>query len=152
MTDSYNFNTYLPRFFKNWLTLVLFVLERVWLSVGRFKRRCSVPMCPNLTYTAFCDEHKENSKVYAKTAGIERKSANSRGYNYQWQKARKEFLNLHPLCVSCQREGRIVPANVVDHITPHKGNKQLFWDVNNWQALCTRCHNRKTASEDMGAW
>ena len=38
-------------------------------------------------------------------------------------------------------------ATVVDHITPHQGNQNLFWDTNNWQALCKPCHDRKTLSE-----
>jgi 5-methylcytosine-specific restriction protein A len=37
-------------------------------------------------------------------------------------------------------------AVVVDHITPHRRNKELFWDKTNWQALCKRCHDRKTGS------
>jgi 5-methylcytosine-specific restriction protein A len=36
---------------------------------------------------------------------------------------------------------------VVDHIIPHRGNRELFWDTENWQALCTPCHNRKTKQE-----
>jgi 5-methylcytosine-specific restriction enzyme A len=35
----------------------------------------------------------------------------------------------------------------VDHITPHKGDRQMFWDRSNWQSLCHRCHSRKTARE-----
>ncbi|WP_143035082.1 HNH endonuclease [Marininema mesophilum] len=27
----------------------------------------------------------------------------------------------------------------------------LFWDKDNWQSLCKRCHDRKTAIED-GRW
>jgi len=42
-------------------------------------------------------------------------------------------------------------AVVVDHIIPHRGDLALFWDEkNNWQALCHRCHSRKTAREDGG--
>ncbi|WP_304879789.1 HNH endonuclease [uncultured Parasutterella sp.] len=26
----------------------------------------------------------------------------------------------------------------------------MFWDESNWQALCKRCHDRKTAAEDGG--
>jgi 5-methylcytosine-specific restriction protein A len=37
---------------------------------------------------------------------------------------------------------------VVDHIIPHKGDKDLFWDSNNWQPLCKTCHDEKTARED----
>lgn len=43
------------------------------------------------------------------------------------------------------------PATDVDHIVPHKGNHELFWDRDNWQALCHHCHSVKTATED-GGW
>ena len=45
-------------------------------------------------------------------------------------------------------EGRLVKATVVDHVTPHRGDKKLFWDESNWQALCKRCHDKKTMTED----
>ena len=41
-------------------------------------------------------------------------------------------------------------ATVADHIIPHKGNLELFWDEGNLQALCKSCHDRKTAKE--GRW
>jgi len=47
--------------------------------------------------------------------------------------------------VHCQRDGRTNPASVVDHIIPHRGVAALFWDQSNWQSLCKRCHDRKTA-------
>ncbi|WP_327198035.1 HNH endonuclease [Sporanaerobacter acetigenes] len=28
----------------------------------------------------------------------------------------------------------------VDHIEPHKGNEDLFYDINNLQSLCKSCH------------
>ncbi|NMA84113.1 MAG: HNH endonuclease [Epulopiscium sp.] len=37
----------------------------------------------------------------------------------------------------------------VDHIKPHKGNEDLFYDINNLQSLCKSCHDRKTAKEDL---
>ncbi|WP_338056068.1 HNH endonuclease signature motif containing protein [Thermanaerosceptrum fracticalcis] len=46
------------------------------------------------------------------------------------------------------KQGKIVPAIVVDHIRPHKGDYELFWDESNWQPLCKQCHDRKTATED----
>lgn len=73
-----------------------------------------------------------------------RATAAERGYNSAWQKARKAYLQKHPLCVECMRYDRTTPATVVDHIIPHKGDKKLFWDRNNWQALCKPCHDNKT--------
>lgn len=62
-------------------------------------------------------------------------------YNYQWQKARKAFLCDNPLCVMCLAEDRTTAANVVDHIKEHKGDLELFWDMDNWQSLCDSHHN-----------
>ena len=79
-----------------------------------------------------------------------RESASKRGYNRRWRRARAAFLRRHPLCVACARVDRVTAATVVDHIVPHKGDTVLFWLVSNWQALCKRCHDRKTAREDGG--
>jgi 5-methylcytosine-specific restriction protein A len=69
-------------------------------------------------------------------------------YNYRWQKLRKAFLTLHPLC-ECDHckagELRVLVANVVDHKVPHKGNIELFWDQANWQAMNKVCHDRHKA-------
>jgi len=75
-----------------------------------------------------------------------RGGADARGYDARWRKARAAFLQKHPLCRQCLREGRLTPATVVDHILPHRGNQELFWDEKNWQALCRTCHDRKTGS------
>ena len=62
-------------------------------------------------------------------------------YGYRWERARADFLASNPLCVYCQKRGRMTLAEVVDHIVPHKGDLELFWKEDNWQALCTECHN-----------
>lgn len=58
------------------------------------------------------------------------------------------YLARHPLCVRCLAEGHYVPATVVDHIVPHRGDQKLFWDESNWQALCKHCHDTKTMTDD----
>lgn len=77
----------------------------------------------------------------------QRKSARERGYTTQWDKARKGFLSRHPICSECQWHKRIVPATVVDHKLPHKGDMELFWISEWWQPLCSLCHARKTDRE-----
>jgi 5-methylcytosine-specific restriction protein A len=81
-----------------------------------------------------------------------RPSAASRGYDARWRKARLAYLRAHPLCecAECEADGRLLPATVVDHRTPHRGNEALFWDESNWMAMSSACHNRKTAAEDGG--
>ncbi len=39
-----------------------------------------------------------------------------------WQKARAAYLARHPLCVFCERDGRVTAAAVVDHIEAHRGD------------------------------
>ena len=70
-------------------------------------------------------------------------------YDSKWRKARARFLAAHPVCVMCEREGRLTPATVVDHVIPHRGDKRLFWDESNWQPLCKPHHDRKTLQEDI---
>ncbi len=99
------------------------------------KRPCRHPGCPNLSDGIYCEEHRG---LYA------RESAAARGYDGKWEKARKAFLRRNPLCAACMAEGKLIPATVVDHIVPHRGDKRLFWDESNWQPLCKKHHDRKT--------
>lgn len=104
---------------------------------------CRHPGCAALVPSGqkFCERHKAMHPE-------EVRSAAGRGYGAAWQKARRQYLEVHPLCVECMKEGRYVKATVVDHIVPHRGDQKLFWDRSNWQALCKRCHDRKTMTDD----
>ena len=73
-----------------------------------------------------------------------RGNAAARGYDAKWREARKLFLQRNPLCQNCLKNGKVTPATVVDHIVPHRGDPILFWDQENWQALCKSCHDSKT--------
>ncbi|WP_343034323.1 MULTISPECIES: HNH endonuclease signature motif containing protein [Chelativorans] len=71
----------------------------------------------------------------------QRPTARQRGYDSKWEKARAEYLAANPRCFMCGQ-----PSRVVDHKTPHKGNRKLFWQRSNWQSLCTPCHSSKKQS------
>ena len=105
---------------------------------------CAQQGCPRLIPKGkkYCTEH-------AALHPEEVRSAAGRGYGSAWQKARKQYLEAHPLCVECMKEGRYVKATDVDHIVPHRGDQKLFWDRSNWQALCHRHHSMKTRREDQ---
>lgn len=93
----------------------------------------------------YCSEHQvEIQKPYA---SIKLEKTAEHGYGEKWRKARAAYLRQHPLCVQCEKQGRMVQATVVDHVIPHKKDWSLFWDSDNWQALCARCHDSKTARE-----
>jgi len=79
------------------------------------------------------------------------KTTGERGYTYAWQKARAAFLVRYPLCAQCERMGRTTVATVVDHVTPHRGDRALFWDSGNWQSLCASCHSGWKQREERKA-
>ena len=105
------------------------------------KRPCRYPGCPNLCESGtYCQEHSAESPDRL------RGNATKRGYDAKWRRARRQFLQRHPLCANCLSKGILTPATVVDHIVPHRGDQRLFWDEQNWQPLCKACHDRKTGS------
>ncbi|WP_069648969.1 HNH endonuclease [Caloranaerobacter ferrireducens] len=111
------------------------------------KRMCSYPGCPELTEGRYCEKHqKEETKKYNRSRKYKKLYNSSR-----WQRLRKKVLTKHPLCVECEKAGRLTTATVVDHIIPHRGDEDLFWDEDNLQSLCKSCHDKKTARED-GRW
>jgi len=47
----------------------------------------------------------------------------------------------------CHQQGIFSMAEVVDHITPHKGNEQLFYD-GPFQSLCKLHHDSTKQSDE----
>ena len=66
-----------------------------------------------------------------------------------WRRLRAAYRDQHPVCEECKRQGKTTPMFAVDHIKPHGGNVGLFWDWDNLQSLCRKCHNAKTQREMM---
>jgi 5-methylcytosine-specific restriction protein A len=67
----------------------------------------------------------------------------------RWRAKRAAHLTKEPLCRYCTQEGRIAAADVVDHIEPHKGDKEKFW-YGELQSLCHTCHSSRKQREEMG--
>lgn len=117
------------------------------MSPSAPKRPCRWPGCPALTTERFCETHRKDDR---RAVDQRRGTAAQRGYGHRWQKYRVVFIAEHPLCEDCLEIGIIVPTFAVDHIKPHRGDQELFWDPKNHRGLCETCHNRKTATEDGG--
>lgn len=88
-------------------------------------------------------------------AGSNRRSDEAKKYHKlyklaRWLKERVEFMYENPTCEYCARRGEYGPAEVVDHVKPHKGDLKLFWDWDNWQSLCNACHNGEKQREEKG--
>ena len=75
-------------------------------------------------------------------------------YDSRWAKAAKSYLIVHPDCVYCAANQTGLPnaSQCVDHIVPHGGDPDLFWDEDNWQALCYRCHNSDKQAEERAGF
>ena len=81
-------------------------------------------------------------------------NARARGYTSKWDKYSRAFRLKHPVCANIEM-GRCVSVlngkphesgiAAVDHIEPHRGDINKFWDKTIHQALCRACHDRKTA-------
>ena len=117
---------------------------------------CANPAChngpsgrPALVATGRCAACKR---------GVEqsRRTSRERGYSRRWEAAARAFRAQYPLCgmrpgglspvmSQCHDQGRVSPAEQVDHVVPHRGDQALFWDrEGNWQSLCRACGARKS--------
>jgi len=105
-------------------------------------RPCQHAGCP-LPAVRFgrCAQH---AREYRQRIDAARPGSAQRGYDGEWRRIRKAYLEEHPYCVRCG-----APATDVDHIRPlSRGGTH---DETNLQALCHGCHSRKTARHD-GRW
>ncbi len=67
-----------------------------------------------------------------------------------WRKLRERQLHAEPLCRMHMAIGQIVPATVVDHVRPHRGDEALFFDERNVQSLCKPCHDGHKQAQERG--
>ena len=64
----------------------------------------------------------------------------------RWKNIRRAYLQQHPLCERCEREGYVRSAVDVHHKKPVESAKteqemeRLAYDVNNIRLLCVPCH------------
>lgn len=91
---------------------------------------------------------KSPTLTRAKDSWRDGKTTAERGYGSKWQTYRKRFLMNNPLCEYCLEQNRITAATVVDHIEPHRGDEDLFWNTDNHQSLCTPCHSSVKQREE----
>ena len=100
------------------------------------KRPCSHPGCPRLTNGRFCEEHaKAEAKRYEQ---YDRDPETRRRYGRVWKRMRDAYVQQHPVCELCQRDGQLVATEEVHHKVPlAEGGTH---DRNNLISLCKACH------------
>ena len=67
----------------------------------------------------------------------------------RWLARRARQLATEPLCRSCRKRGKTTAATVADHVTPHRGDADLFWH-GELQSLCASCHSRAKQALEAG--
>lgn len=82
-----------------------------------------------------------------------------RGQAYQawyrskrWAGVRRRQLARHPWCQCPHCEGKRIPAQVVDHKEPHKGDARAFWNERNLQSMTKQCHDVFKQSQERGGY
>ena len=110
-----------------------------------------VKICKKSGCGRTCAEGKEYCYLHQELEG-KRKVFTKRGKSSEyhnlygtarWKKTSREFLKKYPTCFICGAK-----ATIADHITPHRGSLELFYDANNLQPMCWSCHSRKTFAEN----
>lgn len=106
----------------------------------RAKTPCGHTPCPKLVRDTYCDDHEPN-RDRNRSKYKKRKIYKSA----RWNRISRQYLNTHPICEGCGRRA----SEEVDHITPLRdgGDK---WSSENLQALCSKCHGKKSADEIDG--
>jgi 5-methylcytosine-specific restriction protein A len=110
-------------------------------------RTCAQKGCPTLVKAGRC-------AVHAREADRTRGTAQERGYDARWAAYSATYRRQHPVCGEqtdgrldpthsrCLQQGRITPAECVDHIIPVSQGGPM-WESSNHQSLCTSCNVAK---------
>lgn len=64
-----------------------------------------------------------------------------------WLRRRADQLAAEPLCRMCKEDGTITAATVADHVEPHKGDREKFFN-GELQSLCKNHHDGAKAREE----
>ena len=94
-------------------------------------------------------KHKEWLENHSKKKPFENAIRTNNYNNAEWRNLRKEVLERDGYC--CRSCGATAAESgfslEIHHIIPPKGNKELFYNINNCVTLCKVCHARITQEE-----
>lgn len=76
-----------------------------------------------------------------KASDARRGSARERGYTSAWDRASRGHRRSSPLCRYCELVDEVAAATVTDHLYPHRGDQELFWNRTYWVSSCASCHD-----------
>ena len=94
----------------------------------------------------YCDKHQDERTGWKRSKRSQHAGLTGR----PWRRLREEVLARDDyVCQECARQGRLTPANEVDHIVniASGGTDSMA----NLEAICTPCHKIKTQNESKKA-
>ena len=123
------------------------------------KRICQYSGCDEMTEPGhtYCAKHlAESQKKHEELLENHKNkkpfenSIRTNSYNSaEWRNLRREVLKRDNY--QCQQCGATAEESEfpleIHHVSPPKGNRELFFDINNCVTLCKFCHARITAEE-----
>jgi 5-methylcytosine-specific restriction protein A len=102
---------------------------------------CSRAGCGRITEQRKCEQHRKRDEAPRANEDIRRRYRTDR-----WARLRNAILERdNGLCRECLSKGIVKTGNQIDHVKKAMDNLNLFWDPQNLQTLCDRCHSQKTA-------
>lgn len=125
------------------------------MPVTPYNTKCQQLGCKNnrSALSLNCISHGGKDKTdYNPNYNVNRAKYNAKYNTRQWVALRQLQLSKNPLCAGCHAEGRIVPANVVDHLFPWSHISEQAFYINRFQSLCATHHATKTQLERHGIY
>lgn len=116
------------------------------MPTAPLNKKCEELGCKNerTSKSVFCLDHGGGLN--------DRNKKNNKLYNARfWKKQRSIQLSKNPLCAACLIDGRVVQAEHIDHVFPHRQDNDKF-RINLFQSLCASHHSEKTQEEFLGRY
>jgi len=106
-------------------------------------RYCTNPGCSTKVAYGRCAQHQAQHRHEQRTDALHRLYDSP-----QWKALRLRLMREQPWCVACLAAGVKWPRRwrELDHVKPHRGNEEGFYDESNLQGLCHEHHAAKTRS------
>jgi 5-methylcytosine-specific restriction protein A len=101
-------------------------------------RYCTSPGCSEKVSSGRCTLHQQHHRRAQRTTALHNLYDSVR-----WKRLRREHQRDYPWCVTCLAQGVKRPWQQLDHVVPHRGDLDSFWN-GQLQGLCREHHQAKT--------
>lgn len=104
---------------------------------------CSTPGCGKISSQRKCESCRVRRQPRERRAN---EDVRRRYRTARWERLRQRVLERDGhLCQECLRNGIVRQGKEIDHVRKAMDDLSQFWQAENLQTLCKRCHGQKTA-------